>query len=726
MKLITGAAATQEDPEFGISRGRLLPNHRILNEADASAQTRRALQDSLVLVHGGMAQNVGPILEMVTEKYPLRSEAEWAGRKQAMGILDQILSALKSGDVKQIGALTTKNFFEPLQTIIPWATNFYTETVLDRVRNHFGQDFWGFWMLGGMSGGGMGFIFAPNRKAEAQEFLQQTMTTARRELQHALPYAMEPVVYDFSINERGTYCQLLNGPEALLPSDYYAAMVPQWLRTEPRKLTSARRAELDFFGAACRTHPDLSGMVEKLFDRLIPKNGRDGQTERSLGQLLDENGFDRQQHERIRADLRGGRIGLAQNRLPVSTVIEDAGPGDVVDTTLPMDGEYEKLGIEALREGAVAVVTLAAGSGTRWTQGAGVVKALHPFCKLGGKHRTFVEVHLAKSRRISQMAGVGIPHIITTSYLTHEPIEQWLGVQKNYGYEGPLYLSPGRAIGLRMIPMERDLRFAWEEMPQKMLDEQQQKVRESLHAALIGWARQMGEGNDYTDNLPGQCLHPVGHWYEVPNLLRNGVLDRLLKERPKLKYLMLHNIDTMGADVDPALLGLHIERGNTFSWEVITRRIDDRGGGLARINGQVRLLEGLAVPREEDEFQLSYYNSATAWIDIDAMLRLFGLSRSDLGNEEKVAAAVRELANRMPTYVTLKDVKKRWGHGQEDVYPVGQFEKLWGDMTGLSGATTTFMLVSRARGQQLKDQAQLDSWLRDGSAAYVESICQWP
>ena len=70
--------------------------------------------------------------------------------------------------------------------------------------------------------------------------------------------------------------------------------------------------------------------------------------------------------------------------------------------------------------------------------------------------------------------------------------------------------------------MERDLRFAWEEMPQQMLDEQAQKVRESLHAALIDWAAQAGEGTDYTDNLPMQCLHPVGHWYEVPNLLRNG------------------------------------------------------------------------------------------------------------------------------------------------------------------------------------------------------------
>ena len=94
--------------------------------------------------------------------------------------------------------------------------------------------------------------------------------------------------------------------------------------------------------------------------------------------------------------------------------------------------------------------------------------------------------------------------------------------------------------------MERDLRFAWEEMPQQMLDEQAQKVRESLHAALIDWAAQAGEGADYTDNLPLQCLHPVGHWYEVPNLLRNGTLARLLAERPQLKYLLLHNIDTAG------------------------------------------------------------------------------------------------------------------------------------------------------------------------------------
>ncbi len=731
LKLIEGVAASEGDAEFGISRGRLMPRHRVLDAADASPETRRKLQESLVLVHGGMAQNVGPILEMVTEKYLLRSEAEWKGRGEALGILDEILGALRTGDIRSVGAVTTKNFQGPIQTIIPWASTHYTESLIEQVRAEFGSSFWGFWMLGGMSGGGMGFIFAPERKAEAQRRLQEIVSATKRELEHALPFAMEPVVYDFAINEHGTFADLVDGADALMPPGYYALTVPSLLRQEMRSLSPLRRAELDRFGAACRTKPELRGMVQTLFDALLPRGKDESANDQTLAALLDRNGFDRAQHEQIRADLKDGRIGLAQNRLPASAVIEDVRAEDVIDASRgtaadsKKETEWRALGMDSLRRGEVAVVTLAAGAGSRWTQGAGVVKALHPFSKLGGRHRTFVETHLAKSRKMSREAGMALPHVFTTSYLTHAPTAEFLSRQKNYGYEGPLVLSQGKSVGLRMVPTVRDLRFAWEEMPQQMLDEQQQKVRDSLRAALIGWARQTGEASDYTDNLPLQCLHPVGHWFEVPNLFRNGVLATLLRERPQLKHLFLHNIDTLGADVDPAMLGRHIDGGAGLTFEVITRRLEDRGGGLARVNGRVRLVEGLAMPREEAEFGLTYYNSNSCWIDVEKLLSVFALTRADLADEAKVAAAIRLLAAKMPTYVTIKDVKKRWGHGQEDVFPVAQFEKLWVDMTGLAEVESRFIVVPRARGQQLKDQAQLDGWLRDGSAAYVERLCQW-
>jgi hypothetical protein len=46
-------------------------------------------------------------------------------------------------------------------------------------------------------------------------------------------------------------------------------------------------------------------------------------------------------------------------------------------------------------------------------------------------------------------------------------------------------------------------------------------------------------------------------------------------------------------------------------------------------------------------------------------------------------------------------------------------------MTDLPEIDSRFVVVPRLRGQQLKDQAQLDGWLRDGSAAYVESLCDY-
>jgi hypothetical protein len=379
----------------------------------------------------------------------------------------------------------------------------------------------------------------------------------------------------------------------------------------------------------------------------------------------------------------------------------------------------------ALAAGSVAVVSFAGGVGSRWTKGAGVVKALNPFSRLGGKYRSFLEVHLAKSLQTSRACGTMVPHIVTTSYVTHDPIETYLSAHGNFGYPGPLLLSPGRTVGLRMIPMERDLRFAWKEQAHQVLDDQAQKVRDSLYSTLVAWAQRTGEGSDYTDNLPLQCVHPVGHWYELPNLVQNGVLRQLLEDRPGLKHLMVHNIDTLGAGLDPSLLGHHIEHSAAITTEVIARRLEDRGGGLARVGGRVCLVEGLALPGEEFESRLSYYNSATYWVDIDQFLAVLGLTRGDLDNAEKILEAVRTLAARMPTYITLKDVKKRWGKGQEDIVPVAQFEKLWGDMTTLPELQCSFIVVPRERGQQLKEPAQLDGWMRDGSAAFVESLCAW-
>ena len=729
-KVIQGALAKQDDPEYGISKGCLLPTHRILGKEDLHPEITRRLTGSLVPIHGGMAQNVGPILEMVTEKYLLRSEQEWNARLSMRKIFDDIVKCLKTGDIQALAANTTLNFLEPLRTIIPYVTNRFTQTLIRRTQKSFGRDYWGFLMLGGMSGGGMAMFVSPEKRDRFRDEVLGIMQTAKNELEDALPFAMDPVVYNFGINWNGTKARLLTREEALLPSRYYALQVPELVRQKTETLSYLRRAELDHFTGRCTGAEESFSMLRTIVSNLFRVADPASQEKRLIWDKQAEeikkiNGFDRIQHEQIREDLISGRIGLSRNRLPVSTDIEDVRDNDVINVNGKGEGARKK-GEGALMEGSVCVLSLAAGTGTRWTTGAGVVKAVNPFVEIGGKHRSFLEIHLAKTGQTAKKFGAPVPHIISTSFLTHDPIEKHLSLNANYGFQGPLYLSPGRAICQRIIPMVRDLVFLWEEMPQETLDEQKQKVRDAVRKALMDWARQKGEGRDYTDNVAIQRFSPPGHWYEAPNLLRNGVLARILEEQPSVKTLMLHNIDTLGADLDPECLGWHLDSGNVLSFELVPRRIADRGGGLARVNGQLRLLEGLAQPREEDEFKLRYYNSMTTWIQIDPLLEVFGLKREDLyGPEEKIADAIRRMAQRVPTYVTIKDVKRRWGHGQEDVYPVAQFEKLWSDMTSLADVKCGYLVVPRLRGQQLKDRDELDPWVNDGSREYIAGLCRF-
>jgi hypothetical protein len=571
----------------------------------------------------------------------------------------------------------------------------------------------------------MGFFVAPHRKAEAQAFLQETMDRLSQQMLQALPFAMRPVVYDFTINERGTWCTMQEADSALMTRAYYLFHVPRWLQTDPRTLAPELRDELQRFGAACRDQSELSGAVEGVLERLLPVAPTREQGNTSLAELLQTHGFDPEQHEQMRVALRQGRIGLAQNRLPATVSIEDVLPGEVADATRGRRAEWVARGEESLRRGEVAVVTLAAGAGSRWTHGAGTVKALNPFCRLAGQHRSFLEVAIAHTRQVARSLGIRLPHVIATGYLTHDPIARMLEREHLGDERVEVFLSPGKSVGLRVVPMVRDLQFAWEEMPEQMLDIQAQKIREQGRQALLGWAQQSGEGSDYTQNQPSQCIHPLGHWHEIPNLLRNGTLLALLQRWPNLRYLMVHNLDAVGTSLEPGLLGWHQETQHCLNFEVIARRIEDRGGGLARVDGRVRLVEGLALPRAEDETRLSYYNTLTNWIDVHQMLGVFGLSLADLADPVRVQEAVQRLAARMPTYITLKEVKRRWGNGQEDVFPLSQSEKLWGDMSALPEVSCGFIAVERLRGQQLKDPGQLDGWRKERGIEYTAERCVW-
>ncbi len=103
-----------------------------------------------------------------------------------------------------------------------------------------------------------------------------------------------------------------------------------------------------------------------------------------------------------------------------------------------------------------------------------------------------------------------------------------------------------------------------------------------------------------------------------------------------------------------------------------------------------------------------------------------GVGDSTLKSLRSVSQAIPILALLLNSFVfphssvTLKDVKKRWGQGHDDAFPVAQFEQLWGDMTVLPEVRCGFFAVPVVRGQQLKEPAQLEGWLRNGSPCWAQ------
>ena len=108
--------------------------------------------------------------------------------------------------------------------------------------------------------------------------MQEIMCDAKARLDKALPFAMDPVVYDFAINERGTWARLFSddtGAPPLMPPGTTPSPCRRCSAVTVAIYANCSRAELSRFGLACRTEPAFAGMVQTLFDRLLPRGESD-------------------------------------------------------------------------------------------------------------------------------------------------------------------------------------------------------------------------------------------------------------------------------------------------------------------------------------------------------------------------------------------------------------------------------------------------------------------
>ena len=117
----------------------------------------------------------------------------------------------------------------------------------------------------------MGFLFSPERKSAGPD-----PHAGHHERDQApawsaacrLPWSPWSTISRSTRRERRLRC--ISGDDALMPAGYYTQQVPPLIRTEMPRLSPARRAELERFTAACRSKADYAGMIQTLFDHMLP------------------------------------------------------------------------------------------------------------------------------------------------------------------------------------------------------------------------------------------------------------------------------------------------------------------------------------------------------------------------------------------------------------------------------------------------------------------------
>ena len=83
-----------------------------------------------------------------------------------------------------------------------------------------------------------------------------------------------------------------------------------------------------------------------------------------------------------------------------------------------------------------------------------------------------------------------------------------------------------------------------------------------------------------------------------------------------VRSVFVCNVDNVGATLDPAMAGLHLELGGAITAELVSKRPGDAGGvPVRRADGSLALAEVFRVPGDFPHEQFPLFNTNTLWID---------------------------------------------------------------------------------------------------------------
>lgn len=258
----------------------------------------------------------------------------------------------------------------------------------------------------------------------------------------------------------------------------------------------------------------------------------------------------------------------------------------------------------------------------------------------------FVDTKIKDLESVSKRAAAPISMVLMTSFQSDPVLSE---VAENSSTEGVAIETAPQNIGLRMTP----------------------------------------EGELFRDANGHVSPYSPGHGDLGDAIRKSGFLDRFLASGGK--HLFVTNVDNAAATLDPAMIGLHIDRGKSMTCEVVSADQGATGGAPYVVDGHLQILEAFRVPPELADVQIPAVNTNSLVIDADRLTS--------------------------PHPLTWFEVEKK-----VDGEAVVQFERLVGELSAF--LPTTMVVVERSgpdgRFQPVKDPAELER-RRPDIAAILEA-----
>lgn len=300
-------------------------------------------------------------------------------------------------------------------------------------------------------------------------------------------------------------------------------------------------------------------------------------TEQQLAELL-KFGFDPELQQRWQRDIADGRLSKATNAVSGDLLAPPAGSvHKLPNGSSKSYRELERIGNEAIARGELGIVVLNGGMATRF---GGVVKGVVPVL---GEHRTFLGLCVEDIRHHRDRTGGRVRLFCMNSFATDEATRAHFADNRDFDLADEDVRHFTQYVALRMDQKGELFRL------------------------------ENGEPSPYGP----------GHGDFAKAMRESGSLRSFLDGGGR--YLLVRNVDNLGARIDPVVLGHHIRSQTQITVEVAPKWPEDVGGSPFQYLGRTQLIEQIRYPADFDANVVDVFNTNTFTFSADALDREFEL-----------------------------------------------------------------------------------------------------